>query len=50
MQNIYYESYNANGSLRKPILSLMMWGPLGGYDMREIEQQRSLEMFLRKLL
>ena len=32
MQSMYDESYNANGLLRKPILSLMMWGPLAGYD------------------
>jgi hypothetical protein len=43
MQTIYGESYNANGSLRKPILSLMMWGPLDEYEMRKIKQECSLE-------
>lgn len=39
MQSIYDESYNASGALMKPILSLMMWGPLAGYDMQKTAQK-----------
>jgi uncharacterized C2H2 Zn-finger protein len=43
MQTIYDESFKANGPLREPILSLMMWGPLDGYDMRKKEQRCHLD-------
>jgi hypothetical protein len=42
IQNIYDESYKANGFLRKPILSLMMWGPLSEYGMQKTEQKCNL--------
>jgi hypothetical protein len=43
IQNVYDESYKANGELRKPILSLMMWGPLGEYGMKKTEQKCKLK-------
>ena len=43
MQKKYDESYKANGAIREPILSMMMWGPLDGYDMEKKEQRCRLD-------
>ena len=43
MQKKYDESYKANGAIREPILSMMMWGPLDGNDMEKNEQRCRLD-------
>ena len=42
MQKKYDESYKANGAIREPILSMMMWGPLDGFDMKKKKTKMSL--------
>ena len=42
MQNKFDESYKGNVALREPILSMMMWGPLDGFDMKKKKTKMSL--------
>ena len=35
MEKKYDQSYMGNGPMRKPILSLMMWGPLTDYELKK---------------
>jgi hypothetical protein len=42
MENIYEESYNGNGSMRRPILSLMMWGPFADYELKKTDKKCDL--------
>ena len=42
MENIYEESYNGTGSIRRPILSLMMWGPFADYELKKTDKKCDL--------
>ena len=48
MQNIYDESYHSGGLLRKPILSLMMWGPAVNLEMQNTGQKCDFRNFYNK--
>ena len=43
MQNIFDESYKGNGVCRKPILSLMMWGPYADFKLRKTDKECKLD-------
>ena len=42
MQNIFDESYKGNGVIRKPLLSLMMWGPYADFNCLKLIKNASL--------
>ena len=39
MKKVYDESYKGNGQMRKPILSLMMWGPLTNHNLKKMDKE-----------
>ena len=41
----YDESYKGNGSLRDPILSLMMWGPQTDYTLKKTDEECKFDTF-----
>ena len=43
LETVYTESYNFSGRLRKPILSLMMWGPATNLRVQQDQQKCDLE-------
>ena len=42
-ETVYTESYNFSGTLRKPILSLMMWGPATNLRVKQAQQKCDLD-------
>ena len=45
MKTKFDQSYKGNGSLRKPILSLMMWGPMTDLDIRKTDELCKFDSF-----
>ena len=45
MTQQYGESYKGNGTLREPILSLMMWGPQIDYNLKKTDEECKYDTF-----